>query len=72
MGSCLSCEAEANNRQQALERIKLEALEYGKKNQVDLAVYMEAGEWKYLRVETAIALKIPFAHVVRFNPCSAA
>gem|GEM_PF-4054660 len=68
IGGCLGCEMEANMKERSFERIKQEAEDYAKKNQVDLVIYMEGQDWKYYSAEHAASIGIHHSrYVVRFN-----
>jgi hypothetical protein len=65
---CLGCAQEAMMKERSFELIKQEAEEYAKKNKIDVTIYMEGQEWKYINAATASEIGIQFGReIIRFD-----
>lgn len=55
MDGCPGCFDSNKGQQVAFEKAKSEAIEYSKQNKIPVAIYKEAGEWKFLEAFAAYA-----------------
>lgn len=60
MSNCLGCEQSANNNERDFETAKSKALEYGKEHKMDMVVYKEFQEWKFIAADYAHQTGLPY------------
>jgi hypothetical protein len=62
--SCEGCEASAMMQNKERDSVIEKAKQYAKEKNMEMAVYQEAGQWKYIRADIAIEEHYPIFTII--------
>lgn len=64
---CTGCAQEAMMKEYRFNQIKQQAEQYAKENKVDVVIYMELQEWKFIHADAAFSIGLVGRQIIRHS-----